>query len=129
MAVITGTVHDISTVRADVNAAGGVQWALVLFTLSGTYAQADNAQLTSVHTAITNSRRNGKTVTLRDAMLAQPATKSSDPSAILALKTVAVSTNDITFEVTDADYTTEHAGATITAQDRPFGVLVAFTEA
>jgi len=128
MAVINGTVWSVATLEAD--AVSNLQKALVLFTLTGTYAQADDAALLLVTTAIQNSRRNGKAVTLVGAILDKPATKASDPAAILGLKTVAVSTTGLTFEVTDGDFATEFANATaMAAQSRPFSVLVAFTEA
>lgn len=130
MAAIHGTIYSVATVEAD--AVSSLQKALVLFTLSAadTYLQADDGDLLLVTTAIQNSRRNGKAVTLVDAMLDKPATKASDPSAILGLKTVAVSSTGLTFEVTDANFTSEYANSTLmVAQSRPFSVLVSFTEA
>jgi hypothetical protein len=113
-----------------------VQIAEVFFTMSGTYAQANNSQVSAVDVMIENSRRNGKTVTLVDAMGGQPARLTSNPKLFMAMKTVAVSTNDITFELTlgategTVDHATEHTDATaIGAQDTPFSVLVSFTEA
>lgn len=129
MAVTSGTVYSVDTLISD--SVDSLQVARVLFTMSSsdTYAQVDNSSLVGVATLIQNSRRNGKTVTLVDTMRGQHATKSSDPTAILSLKTVAISTNDITFEITDGDETTELANGAIPAQDRPFSLLVAFTEA
>lgn len=130
MAVSNATVHSVQTLKADY--AQSVQLAEVLFTIATTetYAQANNAILSGVATLIQNSRRNGKTVTLLGCCISQSASKQSNPAAILGIKTVAISTNDITFEVTDADFTTEYADATaMIAQARPFGILVAFTEA
>lgn len=128
MAVVSGTVSSVDTVRAD--SVDALNWALVLFTVSGTYAQADNGILSGVPTLIQNSRRNGKTATMRGVCVGQTASKSSDPSAFCSLKTVAISTNDVTFEITDASHTAELADATtVPTQDRPFGILVAFTEA
>ncbi len=130
MAVVSGTVHTVNTMEGYGGSVSSLQLAQVLFTISGTYAQADNGILSGVNTLIEDSRRNGKTVTLRDAMCGHPATKASDPATILALKTVAVSTNDVTFEITDGDFTTELADATaVPTQSRPFALLVSFTEA
>jgi len=133
MAQISGTVWSVDTIQSEaVTGGGGLQVAEVLFTLpsTSTYAQADNGIVSAVATAIQNSRRNGKTVTLVDAMVGMPATTSADPTAILGLKTVAVSGADVTFEVTDGDFTTEFADSTpMKAQDRPFHLLVSFTEA
>lgn len=126
MALTSGTKQNIATVRADV--VGDVQWALVVFTMAGVYDQSANSSLVGVGALISGDRRNGKTVTLRGAMLAQNATKQSG-NTIMSLKTVAVSTDDVTFEITDGDYSTELAAAAIPAQNTPFGILVAFTEA
>lgn len=127
MAVLSGTVHSVNTVKAD--ALSSLQVAEILFTVSGTYAQADNAILEDVGDLIEASRRNGKAVTLVAGMPSTPATKASDPSAIMGVKTVAVSSADLTFEITDGDFSTEIAGAALPEQDRPFSLLVAFTEA
>lgn len=131
MAVVTGTVHSVQTLKADY--AQRVQLAEVLFTITaGTYAQADNGILAGVAALIQNSRRNGKTVTMVGVAPSQAASKASDPSAFLGLKTVAISTADVTFEITDNSDTTELADATAVAswlQSRPFGIVVAFTEA
>lgn len=130
MAVVSGTVHTVNTIDGYGGSVSSLQVAQVLFTVSGTYAQADNGILSGVDALIENSRRNGKAVTLVDAMCGHPATKASDPTAILAMKTVAVSTNDVTFEITDGDFATEFADATaVPAQARPFALLVSFTEA
>lgn len=130
MAVTSGTVWSVHTVPGKSDAVTNYQVAEILFTMSGTYAQADNSILTGIATLIGNSRRNGKTITLVDTMRGQPASKVSDETAIMSTKTVAISTNDITFELTDTDYTTEYADATaIVAQSRPFSILVGFTEA
>lgn len=114
--------------------AGEVQVAEVLFTVSGTYAQANNSILSSVNLAIQNSRRNGKVVTVLSAMRSQTATKQTDQTQYMSIKTEAVVANganwDVTFEVTDNSQSTEFADATaLTVQDRPFAMMVAFTEA
>lgn len=128
MAVTSGTVHSVDTLVSD--SVDTLQVARVLFTMSGTYAQADKSKLAAVATLIQNSRRNGKTVTLVDVMRGTHATKASDPSAILSMSSVAISTADVTFAITDGDETTEYADATaIPAQQRPFCIFVAFTEA
>jgi hypothetical protein len=127
MAAVTGTVHSVHTLKSD--SVQRVQLAEVLFTVAGTYVQNDNGILAGVATLIQNSRRNGKTVTMVGCAPSQAASKSATPSEFLSLKTVAISSADITFEVTDNSDSTEHAGAAMTAQSRPFGIVVAFTEA
>lgn len=133
MAVTTGTITSVDTIIPD-NRETGLQVARVLFTISGTYAQANNSQIQAVTTAIQNSRRNGKTVTLVDAMVCQPALTTD--GYILGAKTLAISTADITFELTISaslntlDMSTEYGDATaIKAQGTPMGFLVSFTEA
>jgi len=132
MAVVSGTVHSVQTIKSDyigALTAGSVQLAEILFTVSGTYAQADNGILTGVAALIQGSRRNGKTANLLGVCTSQAASKATDPAAFLGLKTVAISTADVTFEITDNSATTEFADATaLTAQDRPFGIVVAFYE-
>lgn len=127
MAAVTGTVHSVHTLKSDF--AQRVQLAEVLFTLAGTYASADNGILTGVAALIQNSRRNGQTVTMVGVAPAQAASKASDPTNYMGLKTVAISTADVTFEVTDNSDTTEIADGAFPAQSRPFAIVVAFTEA
>jgi len=127
MALTSGTVWSVVTKKSD--AVSGLQEADVLFTMSGTYDQSANSSLVGVPTLIQNSRRNGKTVTMVSVAASTPATKASAPQTIMGLKTVAISSSDITFELTDGDFTTELGAATIPTQERPFAVHVAFTEA
>jgi len=129
MAAVNGTVHSVQTLKSD--AVDGLQIAEVLFTIPSTetYAQADDGILSGVPTLIQNSRRNGKTVTMVGVMASQRASKQSDPSQYLGLITVAISSTNVTFAVTDNHAATEHASAAMTAQSRPFGIAVSFTEA
>lgn len=134
MAVTSGTVHSVHTLKSNFLGGGSavptVQLAEILFTVSGTYAQADNSILTGIAALITASRRNGKSITLLGAAPSQNATEASDPSIYLGLKTVAVASADVTFEITLASPTTEYTDATaLPTLDRPFGIVVAFTEA
>ena len=133
MAVSTAVVHSVQTIKSDyigVLGAGSVQLAEVLFTIptTETYAQADNGILTGVAALISASRRNGKTVNLLGVAPSQSASQDSDRTKFFGLKTVAISSADVTFEVTDNHVTTELAGAAMPAQDRPFGIVVAFYE-
>lgn len=127
MAVTNGTIHSVAVKKS--SAVSPLQECDVLFTMSGTYAQADNSSLVGVPTLIQNARRNGKTVTMVSVAVSTPATKTSNPSAFMAVKGPAISSNDVTFELTDGDYATELANGAIPAQERPFALHVAFTEA
>ncbi len=127
MTAVAGSLLEVHTIKSD--SVSAVQLAEVVFTVSGTYAAGDDGIMAAIPTAIQNSRRNGKTVTLRGACVGQTASKNSDPTAFMSLKTVAVSSADVTFEVTDGDHTTEIADGAFPAQERPFSLIVAFTEA
>jgi len=137
MTVASGTITNVSILKG-YHDETPLQVALVLFTLSGTYAQADNAQLLAVDAAITANVRNGQAVTLVDAMLYQPAADAGNATTgglLLCAKTIAVSGSNITFEVTESatagviDVSTEFADATaLPAQGWPFGFLVSFYE-
>lgn len=133
MAVTSGTVASVAQIKSDT--LDPLQFAVVYFTMSGTYAQADNSQLLTVPTLIQNSLRNGKTVTMKTVGLWQAARKSSDPTVLLALKTVAISSTTVTFEITLSatanalDISTEFTDATaLPAQSVPFGILVGYVE-
>lgn len=95
------------------------------FILTGTYAQADNSIISGVPTLIQNMRRDGRAVTLLAQGLAFAAPGKED-GAIVGVKTLAVSSNDITFEVTQADLSTEHANAAFGAFDLPITIFVAY---
>lgn len=127
MATLNGAVHTVDTLMS--RSVSEVQLARVKFTVAGTYVQADNAQLVGVPTLIQNSRRNGKTVTMVGVMKGTHATKESSPTSIMSLKTVAISSADVTFELTDGDESTELAAGAVPGQARPFEILVGFTEA
>jgi len=134
MAATTGTIQSVTTLKADNDASGGLQHALVLFTISGTYAQADDSIIEDVDGAIQSSRRNGKTVTILDAMLWQPALTTT--GYILGAKTLTISSDDVTFAITKSsslntlDLSTEYTDATaLPSLGTPFGFLVSFTEA
>ena len=127
MTVVAGTIHSADTLVS--RAVSELQVARVQFTVAGTYAQGDDGILSAVPTLIQSSRRNGKTVTMRDVMLGTPSTRT-DTGAVLTLKTVAISSANITFEIATSDYSTEFTDATaVPTMNRPFEILVAFTEA
>lgn len=132
MAVTSGTILSVSTLLSD-NRSTGLLAVLVLFDISGTYAQADDSTIAAVGAAISASRRNGKTCTLVDACLYQPALTTT--GYILGAKSLAISTDAINFALTKSaslntlDVSTEHADATaVPALGTPFGFFVTFTE-
>lgn len=134
MAVTSGTVTSVKHIEAD--GLSPLQQAIVYFTVAGTYAQADDSILSAVPTAIEDSLRNGKTVTISDAVLVQPARKDSNPKLMMGAKSVTVTSADITFAATESatagsyDGATELANGAWPAHDGcPFGLLVTFTAA
>lgn len=135
MAVVNGTFLSCMPVEGYGGILSRLRVARVQFTLSGTYAQADNAQLQGVGAAIAAVERDGKTVTLRDAMCGHHATKLSDTRLMMGLKTIAISTDDITFEVTESatanalEFSTELANGAVPTQDNPFELIVSYTVA
>lgn len=130
MAVTSGTVTGIKTIRGANYTPDGIECCLVQFTMSGTYAQADDSILSAVPTAIEDIRRDGRVVTLVDACIAHGAPKASDPTDFLGPGAPTVSGANITFDLNDGDYTTEYANATaIVSQAAPMGFYVTFTTA
>jgi hypothetical protein len=133
MAQTVGTILSTANIKPDRDETG-LQAELVLFTISGTYDQSANSKIAAVDAAIQNSRRNGKTVTLVDAVLYQPAFDTTSAGLLLGAKTIAVSGSDITFELTEGatagvlDVSTELAAAAIPAMGSPMGFLVTFIE-
>lgn len=130
MATLEGTVTNVTTVEGFSGSVADPQIAQVLFDLTGTYVQADDATVLDVAGAIEDSRRNGKTVTLIDAMGGWRARIASDPSTYMGLKTLAVDGDNVDFEVTLNSATTEYTNSTaLVATSTPFCMLVSFTEA
>jgi hypothetical protein len=92
---------------------------------AGTYAQADDATF-APSTVIQNTRRNGKTVTVRQACFVSP----GDENGTTVTADVATNTSG-TFkcQLLGSDLTTEHANAAMSATwNRPVSFVVSFTE-
>ena len=131
MAVTYGTITSITTIRGGSYQPDGIECCLVEWTMSSadTYAQGDDSSVLAVASAIENTRRDGRVVTLVEACAAHGAPTTADLSVIQGPGTLAVSTADITFDLNVADYVTEHANALITATSGPMGAYVTFTTA
>jgi len=96
---------------------------------TGTYAAADNATI-AAKTAIENARRNGKTVTIRDAALSSAAVETlAGVDANLGAKTIATDGTAITLELTQNDLSTERADGAMGTFKAPLGLFVCFSEA
>lgn len=129
MAVVAGTIQNVHMheTPAGYRANGSsvpVMSCIVTATFTGTYVQGDNAQISAVKTAIQNSRRDGRTVTLLQAMMEHP---GDEAGTVIGAKTVAVSTADLTMELVGSDLTTEHAGAALGTMTAPIGFRVLYT--
>lgn len=132
MAILNPTVDEVQIIKAP-GAVDSFGIALVTFNTTGTYVQADNCTLLAVATLIQNASRNGKTVTMRAVATGQHSYRA-DTGLAVGVKTAAISTNDVTFEVTlsttTAYSTTEFTDATaLPTLLGPLGILVVYTEA
>lgn len=96
------------------------------FTTGDTYAQADDATISGVATAIQNARRNGKTVTLIGAATVASGLETATQFGLGMPTSFASGT--IVAPVTGADLTTEHAGAAMGTCNRPVCLAVGFKE-
>lgn len=113
------------------DAVSGLQTALVVFTPSGTYDQSasESIELINVDEGIEDSRRNGKTVTLVDAVGFQAAPLYSTPGTQHVPTAALVTGNDVhctIFVLGGSEYTDATA---LPTYQQPMGVLVTFTEA
>lgn len=119
----------VCTVISD--SVSGLQTALLIFTPTGTYDQSatESIELLNVDEAIEGSRRNGKTVTLVDAVGAQASPLYSTPGTSHVPTAALVTGNDVhctIFVLGGSEYTDATALPTYM---QPLGVLVTFTEA
>lgn len=129
MATLEGTVTNVVTVPGFGGSVSDIQMAQVLFNLTGTYVQADDATVLDVAGAIENSRRNGKTVALIDAICGWKARIASDPATYMALKTLTIDGDNVDFEVTLNSMSSEYTNSTaLVSTSTPFCMVVSFTE-
>ncbi len=134
MGVKTGTVLGVNLLL-DAPLGGSVKNALVTFSMPA-FASTDTGTL-AVATAIQNTRRNGKTVTLLGACQAPEANGLyAGTNTTFRTGTLAISANvSVTFHMTDsagvdADSPNTHTQSVGTNPgDLPFQSLVAYTEA
>ena len=130
MATLSGTITSVALLDAPhgpvKDSSGNEVWnAVISFTITGTYAQADNAQLTGVPAAMQSRMAWGKTPTLLSAMFAAPGDEAGTP--IGAGPVITVSGTSLTFQLTGGDLTTEHAGAALGTVGKPIALRVCFT--
>ena len=129
MATLSGTITSVALIDTPsgsvIDSSGNlVQNAVIHFTISGTYVQADDAQLTGVPAAMRTRMAGGKTPTLLDAMFCAPGDEAGTP---IGCSSVAVSGTTIGFALTGGDLSTEHAGATLGTVGKPIALRVCYT--
>ena len=126
MAVIAGTVTGITLLNHSkaLNGEGDELTCLVTADWATYDASADTASLAAIGAAITATRRDGKTVTLRAAHGVGPGL--SDGGADVFCGAMTVATDDLTFSLTAVDRTTEVADFTTAVG---VSCMVTFTEA
>lgn len=133
MAVLPATLHSVTIEQHD--SRSPLKVARVLFTVSGTYANADGISLNAINTAISSQTRNGKTVTAHAAAPCQVARKDSNQALMMGLVNCEVAGNNFTSTVSASivagavDMSTALPDGAFPAQACPFGVLVSYTEA
>lgn len=134
MSVISGAIKAIELVRgADDGVAGETTTLLYNAFVYGDHAAthvttSDTMKLAAVGAAIAAARKDGKTVTLRYVGGARNAYNVTD-AAKLCVKTVAISTDDITFAPTTSDYSTAADIPAASVLSRPFAFHVAYSVA
>jgi hypothetical protein len=131
MAVVTGVIESVEIVRAP-GVTSSIGLAQVLFSLSGTYAQADDGIIEDVDGAIQNAQQNGKTVTMLGASPGQHSYNATTGVAV-GVGACAISSDDVTFPVTLSTtknaVTTEFTNATaLPSLSQPLGIFVSFVE-
>jgi hypothetical protein len=132
MATITINASTAGTTQARTIQAGAcsaVQIAEIYVTPTGTYDQSasESIEITNAASAIQNSRRNGKTVTLVEAMGGQSAYDAAG-GVHYEFRTAVVNSTTLDCTIFEVGGS-EMAGAAIPTLNQPLSVLVRFTEA
>ena len=131
MATLSGTIRDVALQQdplgVKVDSSGrAVRTALVTFTITGTYVQADDAQITGVPAALKAIIKNGATIAfVRSACLASP---GDEAGTAIGVGPITVSGTTLSFALTGGDLVTEHAGAALGTINAPIGIWVTWVE-
>lgn len=115
MAKITGTVNQVFGFTSPLgpkrdSSSNAVVCCYVNASFAGTYAQADDAQLTTVGATIAAAAKDGKTYNVLSAAMAAPGDEAGTP---IGVGPCTVSSNTISFQLTGGDLSTEHTGAAL----------------
>ena len=138
MAAVTATVQNVVIERGDddarATAIGNLKRATVYIDNGGTAVAGGTDTLDcNLATAIQNSVRNGKTVTVRTVAISQALTTQTTAGAeVTHAGYMTLSSNTISITPKSDGYLTGSTNSTITASldvVRPYGVFVAYTEA
>lgn len=136
MAVVPGVVREVSDIRPVLGPSlhhtiSSVEYEILSCIVTvdyptGTYASADDSNF-NPQTAIQNSMRNGKTVTVLQACFAS---SGDENGSIVGAGACAVSANVVTNPLLQEDLSTEHADGSMSATwNRPLGYCVTFRQA
>ncbi len=98
MATVTGTLKEVNLVQSATNGLGNRKTYLVTANFAIYTASSDSGALAAVDTAIAAATKNGKTITLRQAMGAGPGATDVAGAAVYALN-VTVSGSTLTFDL------------------------------
>lgn len=125
MATIHGSIKGITIVNSSLGLGlvGAEKTALLTVDFAAYTGSTDDGDIESVGAAIAASMRNGKTVTLRQAHCCAPGKDTN--GQLVYTGAITVSTDDLTFNLTEVDRSTELTAATASIG---VGVLVTFTE-
>ncbi len=138
MSAVTATVQTVVIERGDddarATAVGNLKRATVYIDNGGTAVVGGTDTLDcNLATAIQNSVRNGKTVTVRTVAVSQALTTQTTAGVeVTHAGYMTLSTNTISITPKSDGYLTGSTNSTITASldiVRPYGVFVAYTEA
>lgn len=133
MAVTAGTVQNAWAfteavgpgLQLDSSADKMLECRVAVVWTTGTYAQADGSSF-SPATVIQNTRRNGKTVTVRHAAFVSP---GDENGTTVTGGDATVSASVVSLHLYGSDQSTEHSNAALSATwNRPVIFAVSFTE-
>lgn len=130
MATLSGTIQNVSLAQVPLgikeDSSGRLlMTVLVTFTITGTYAQADDAQLLLVKTGIEDATRSG--ITIANILGACMASAGDEAGTPIGVGAITVSGATLSFPLTGGDLTTEHSSATLGTLAAPIGIFVTFT--
>jgi len=126
MSTVTGTLTGVQLVSASPEGVGARKVYLLTYNFGAYTGASDSGTVTGVAAAISSHVRNGKTNAMIAGVIPFCAFPGQDTNGqAIYIGTTTISTNDLTFNLTDAAQTEV---TTSTATLSPVGLLVAVTE-